>query len=283
MRNLNVRFKHHKGHHFLHLIRIRHAYDAAHVYQLMSVQYILYPGRIHIISAGYYHPLDPLAEIYEPFFVHHPKISGVYIGHAIFMTSESVGRLFRVVYIFYHHGRSRQTDFAFFSVRNFFLCSRSDYLIESIREWKSYASLFFSVYRSKAAGGDALCSAIALAHRDAGIVFFKESVKSFLQLYGQRVAAAENAFQTRQIYSVQALYSEKSFVESRYSCDKIRFMLLKQLSVAFRVESRYQQASSAVCQHGMYAYSQSETMKYRHDCQHLVSRSEHRIGGDYLL
>ena len=95
----------------------------------------------------------------------------------------------------------------------------------------------FSVYRSKAAGGDALCSAIALAHRDAGIVFFKESVKSFLQLYGQRVAAAENAFQTRQIYSVQALYSEKSLVESRYSCDKIRFMFLKQLSVAFRVKS----------------------------------------------
>ena len=33
----------------------------------------------------------------------------------------------------------------------------------------------------------------------------------------------------------------------------------------------------------MYAYSQSEAVEDRHDCQHLVSRSEHRICGHYLL
>ncbi len=99
---------------------------------------------------------------------------------AVLMAAQGVGRFFRIVDILYHHRRAGKADLSLLAVRYLLLGTRFYDLIESVRERQSDAALLVPVDRCKAAGSNALCSAVAFPYRYAGVVILQELVKTLL-------------------------------------------------------------------------------------------------------
>ena len=146
-----ARFKagleHHKRLYLLYLIRIGHAYNAAHVHGLVRIEYVFHLGRINIVAAGYYHALYPLAEIDEAILVHHAKVARVHICAPVVMHAHGLGGFLGVVAVFKHYRGAGKADFAFFAIGQLLCRADLDYFIERIRERYAYAAFAAHVIR----------------------------------------------------------------------------------------------------------------------------------------
>ena len=141
--------EHDKGLHLLHLQRVRHADDAAHLHQLVGVEDVLQLGGIDIVAAGDDHALDALLEVDKAVLVHGAQIPGVDPGQAVGVALEGLRRLLRVVEVAQHHrgaatGRSRPSC----AVGHLLLRAGLDDLIVGIREGNADGALPGHVVRA---------------------------------------------------------------------------------------------------------------------------------------
>ena len=282
LRGLKAGLEHHERLHLLHLERIRHADDAAHVHRVMRIKDVLDLGGIHVVAARDDHALDALAEINEAVLVHLAEVARVHPGHAVRMGAQRVRRLLRVADVFHHHRGAGKADFALLAIGEFFLRADADDLVERIRERDADAPLAGHMVRREAARGDALRGAIALADFDGGLMILQEFVKTFLELHGKRIAAGEHALQAGKVKILQPRDAQQRLIERRHARDEVGLVLSEQLRVGLRREARDQDAAAAVDEHGMDAHAKAEAMEHGHDGKHLVARLEHGVRGDDL-
>ena len=124
--------------HPLHLESVLHANHAAALDGGMAFDYVFKLGRIHVVSACHYHPLDALTEVHKSFLIHLAKVSGVEPYVAVRVLLHSLPVLFLMAYVTKHHRRACEADLAFFTVRDFLRGAGLADLEICIRERNAY-------------------------------------------------------------------------------------------------------------------------------------------------
>ena len=180
---LIARLEHYEGLYPLDPYGILYAYDAGKVYRLMGFQHVFYLGWVYVIAVGDYHALDALTEVYEAFLVHLAQIAGMYPYEAVAVVLHGVCGLLGMVHVAQHHRGAGKTYLALLAVWYLLGGAGLYYLIVGIREGQANAALLCLVHGGQAAGGNALCSAVALAYAYGCAVGSKERIKALLQLH----------------------------------------------------------------------------------------------------
>ena len=253
---------------FLHLVRIAHADHAAALHGWMTLQHIFDLGRVDIVAAGDYHPLYPLAEIDETFFIHHAEVSGMQPDMAVGMSAQRLAVLFFMVDVAEHHGRSGKAYLPFLAVRHLLAGAGPADLEEGVRERDADAAFLFLVVRGKAACGHALGRTVSLPDADTGIMLGKELVELLFKLHTERVSSGEDTLKARKVRSVKIFVPRDGLEEGRNACDEIRLRHADELRIALHIEPRHKYGGTAAVEHGVDADPQSESMEDRHRSQH---------------